>query len=100
MPVAQITGAAAWKGDKDPISPYVQEHIDLIKAIRAGVHVNELPYTVDSTMTAIMGRMSAYSGKAVSWDEAMASTESLTPASLQLGPIATPPVPMPGQATN
>jgi predicted dehydrogenase len=96
----EIAGATSWKGDKDPISPYVQEHIDLIKAIRGGVHVNELPHTVDSTMTAIMGRMSAYSGKAITWDEAMASTESLVPASPQLGPIATPPVPMPGQATN
>ena len=46
-----------------------------------------------------MGRMSAYSGKAVTWDEALNSNEALVPASLQLGPIPTPPVPMPGQAT-
>jgi myo-inositol 2-dehydrogenase/D-chiro-inositol 1-dehydrogenase len=95
----EITGATSWKGDKDPISPYVQEHIDLIKAIRAGTHVNELPHTIDSTMTAIMGRMSAYSGKAVTWDDAMKSTESIVPATLQLGPTPTPPVPVPGQAT-
>ena len=96
----EITGPTSWKGDKDPISPYVQEHIDLIKIIRAGQKINELQTVAESTLTAIMGRMSAYSGKAITWDEALNSTESLVPTTLQLGPIATPPVPMPGQATN
>ena len=82
----EITGAAAWKGEKDPISPYVQEHIDLIRIIRAGQKINELQTVAESTLTAIMGRMSAYSGKAVTWDEALNSTEALVPASLQLGP--------------
>lgn len=96
----EITGAAAWKGEKDPISPYVQEHIDLIATIRAGKTVNELAQVAESTLTAIMGRMSAYSGKAVTWDEALNSTESIVPATMQLGPIPTPPVPMPGSTTQ
>jgi hypothetical protein len=29
----------------------------------------------------------------------MKSTESIVPATLQLGPVPTPPVPMPGQGT-
>ncbi|MGI8673192.1 MAG: Gfo/Idh/MocA family oxidoreductase [Luteitalea sp.] len=95
----EITGASAWKGDKDPISPYVQEHIDLIATIRAGNTVNELAQVAEATLTAIMGRMTAYSGKAVTWDEALNSNESLTPASLTLGPTPLPPVPMPGQGT-
>ena len=96
----EIAGATTWKGDKDPISPYVQEHIDLIRIIRAGQRINELQMVAESTLTAIMGRMSAYTGKAVSWDEALNSPESIVPATLQLGPIPTPPVPMPGQSTN
>ena len=44
-----------------------------------------------------MGRMSAYTGKEVTWEQAMASNESLMPSKLELGPIATPPVAMPGR---
>jgi predicted dehydrogenase len=95
----EISGATSWKGEKDPISPYVQEHIDLIRIIRAGQKINELQTVAESTLTAIMGRMSAYSGKAVTWDEALNSKESLVPATLQLGPVPTPPVPMPGTST-
>jgi hypothetical protein len=45
-----------------------------------------------------MGRMSAYTGKAVTWDEALNSTEELVPKTLAMGPIPTPPVPMPGKS--
>jgi predicted dehydrogenase len=96
----EIRGATTWKGERDPISPYVQEHIDLIAHIRKGEKVNELKQVAESTLTAIMGRMSAYTGKAVTWDQALNSTESLVPATLALGPIPTPPVPMPGQAAT
>ena len=47
----------AWAND-----PYVQEHIDLIASIRAGKPLNELKTVAESTLTAIMGRMSAYTG--------------------------------------
>jgi hypothetical protein len=48
-------------------------------------------------MTAIMGRMSAYMGKVVTWDQALNSREQLMPANLTLGPLPTPPVAVPGQ---
>ncbi|MSR53178.1 MAG: Gfo/Idh/MocA family oxidoreductase [Gemmataceae bacterium] len=51
--------------------PYVQEHIDLIKAIRDNKPLNELENVANSTFTAILGRMAAYSGKALKWDEAL-----------------------------
>ncbi len=44
-------------------APYVQEHTDLIDSIRAGKPLNELKNVAESTLTAIMGRMSAYTGK-------------------------------------
>ena len=98
-----IAGANAWarpKNDKD-IDPYVQEHTDLIASIRKGEPFNELKATAESTLTAIMGRTSAYTGKAVTWDEILNSTEpTIFPAKLEWGPMPTPPVAMPGQQTS
>ena len=46
-----------------------------------------------------MGRMSAYTGKVVTWEQALNSQEALMPAGLTLGPLPTPPVAVPGQTT-
>jgi myo-inositol 2-dehydrogenase/D-chiro-inositol 1-dehydrogenase len=51
--------------------PYVQEHIDLLKAIRENKPINELEQVANSTFTAIIGRMAAYSGKSLKWDEVL-----------------------------
>ncbi|RPH90806.1 MAG: hypothetical protein EHM72_18720, partial [Calditrichaeota bacterium] len=70
------TYADAVKSEKlpaDPISPYVQEHVDLIWAIRTGNQIVEAENTAISTLTAIMGRISAYTGKAVTWEEMLNS---------------------------
>lgn len=48
--------------------PYVQEHIDLLKAIRDNKPLNELEQVTNSTFNAILGRMAAYSGKTLTWD--------------------------------
>jgi predicted dehydrogenase len=92
-----ITGAKAWKFPDKDNRPYVQEHIDFIASIRAGKPYNELKTVAESTMTAIMGRMSAYTGKVVTWDQALNSKEELMPTKLTLGPLPTPAVPVPGQ---
>ena len=44
-----------------------------------------------------MGRMSAYTGKAVTWDEALQSKLNLMPEKLELGELKVAPVPVPGQ---
>ena len=44
-----------------------------------------------------MGRMSAYTGKTVTWEQALESKESLVPEKLSWGPIAVPAVPIPGK---
>ncbi|QEG40239.1 Gfo/Idh/MocA family protein [Roseimaritima ulvae] len=54
-----------------------QEHHDLFADLRAGKLPNETEYGAKSTMTAILGRMATYSGKVVTWDEAMESNQSL-----------------------
>ena len=95
-----ITGANPWKRaerDDDP-DPYVQEHADLIAAIRGNNPLNELKTVAETTLTAIMGRMAGYTGQAVTWDEAMASQEVLMPADFSLeSTIPVPAVAMPGQ---
>ena len=78
-------------------TPYQQEHIDLIASIRRNEPLNEAKRIAESTLTAIMGRMSAYTGKEVTWEQALNSQESLMPSKLELGPIATPAVAVPGK---
>ena len=84
--------------DGDPISAYVQEHIDMIRSIREGKPLNELQAVAESTMTAILGREAAYSGRALTWDQVLNSTVSTMPKDLTLyGSVEVPPVPVPGK---
>jgi predicted dehydrogenase len=93
----EITGANAWRLAEKDNAPYVQEHTDLIASLRAGSPLNELKTVTESTLTAIMGRMSAYTGLAVTWEQALNSIEALVPPTLAFGPMAVPPVAMPGR---
>lgn len=55
------------------------EHYPLFDAIREDKPYNEAKWGAEATMTAIIGRMSNYSGQVVTWDEAMASDQRLVP---------------------
>jgi predicted dehydrogenase len=79
------------------VNPYQQEHQDLIASIRAGKPLNEAKAVAESTLTGIMGRESAYSGRSVDWDEVLNSPKKLGPQTYQLGSLPFPDVPMPGQ---
>ncbi|MDH7601107.1 MAG: Gfo/Idh/MocA family oxidoreductase [Armatimonadota bacterium] len=92
-----IRGEMEWKYDGPPCKPYVQEHADLIASIRAGNPLNEAQQVADSTLTAIMGRMSAYTGQEVTWEQAANSRENLMPEKLEFGPLPVPPVAIPGK---
>lgn len=94
---AAITGENAWKWTGDQRSPYEQEHADLVAAIRSGTPLNEGTRIAESTLTAIMGRISAYTGKPITWDQAMNSDLDLTPKHLEWGPMETPEVAVPGK---
>ena len=92
----RFSGAEKYRFRAKEINPYVQEHIDMVASIRAGKPLNELVQVAESTLTAIMGRMSAYTGKAVTWEQAMESKLDTMPKELIFGPLPTPPVAMPG----
>ena len=94
----EISGPNPWKFEAEEPNPYVVEHTDLIASIRAGKPLNEGKRIAESTLCAIMGRMSAYTGRAISWDWAMnASKLDLTPAKFGFGPNPVDPVAVPGQ---
>lgn len=99
LPEYTIGGRRPWKYEGEPNDMYVQEHTDLIASIRAGRPLNELRQVAESTLTAVMGRMSAYTGRSISWEEALAADESLMPGRVEWGPLPTPAVPMPGGET-
>jgi len=93
----EISGPNAWKFEAEEPNPYVVEHTDLIASIRDGKPLNEGRRIAESTLCAIMGRMSAYTGRALSWDWAMkASKLDLVPAKLEFGPHPVDPVAVPG----
>lgn len=58
------------------------EHYPFFKAIREDLEYNEAERGANATMTAILGRMSNYSGQAVTWEDAMASNQTLVPDGL------------------
>jgi myo-inositol 2-dehydrogenase/D-chiro-inositol 1-dehydrogenase len=98
MGYGEISGPNAWKFEGDEPNPYVVEHADLIASIRSGKPLNEGKRIAESTLCAIMGRMSAYTGRAISWDWAMnASKLDLSPAKYEFGPNPVDPVAIPGK---
>jgi predicted dehydrogenase len=78
-----IEGGSSWRFHKEGAKdPYQQEHDDLFAAIRNNTPYNELEYGATSSMTAIMGRMATYSGKEITWDQALNSQIDTMPKDL------------------
>ncbi len=86
-----------WKFDGPTPNPYEQEHIDLIESIRAGKPLNEAKECAEATLMGIMGRVSAYSGRTVTWEQVLNSKQNLSPAKWEFGDIPVPKVAIPGK---
>ncbi|KRO87296.1 MAG: dehydrogenase [Cryomorphaceae bacterium BACL29 MAG-121220-bin8] len=67
------------RGDE---SPYQIEHNMLFESIRSGGVINNAEYAAKTTLTAIMGRMATYTGKEITWDQALNSKQVLVPDNL------------------
>ncbi len=82
------------------IASTVQQFLDLTNSIRGdGPYYNEGRRISYSTLTAVMGRMSAYTGRRILWEEAMESDLSLVPDELDFDlEYPVDPVPVPGDA--
>ena len=93
----RITGKDGWRFTGENNDPYQTEHDDFFASIRAGAPLNEGRMVAESTLTAILGRMATYSGKLVTWEQALQSNERWGPDSYEFGDLPVDPVPMPGR---
>jgi myo-inositol 2-dehydrogenase / D-chiro-inositol 1-dehydrogenase len=96
--IVDAQGNQLFEAQGSETSPYVQEHINLVTCIRQDIPFNEAEATAESNLVAIMGRVSAYTGKEVTYDEMMNSDMKLGPTTYVMGDIgyienATVPVP-------
>lgn len=97
-PSGTITGPQAWKFDSPLKNPYDQEHVALIRGIRSGTPINDGRQVAESTLTAILGRMSAYTGREVSYAWLLeASKLDLTPAAFAWGDAPAVEIAIPGK---
>jgi len=78
-----ITGkSTGWKGGetnriyRDGAVANIQ---DFCAAIQSGTPINNAREAAESTMTSVLGRMAAYRGETVTWEEMVADTERLDP---------------------
>ena len=93
-----IVGESRWRYQGEKNNMYLTEHKELFAAIRAGKVLNDGPRMTTSTMIAIMGRMAAYTGKTISWEDALNSKEELVPAKIDWNTeMPMPAVAMPGR---
>lgn len=94
-----IEGDTPWKGAAGSNDMYQREHDVLFRSIRSAEPVNDGVFMSHSSLLAIMGRMAAYTGQVVSWDQAMNSDVSMNPEPWKLGDREPPIVPRPGSIT-
>ncbi|HEY3742690.1 MAG TPA: Gfo/Idh/MocA family oxidoreductase [Bryobacteraceae bacterium] len=83
-PVPRITGQTTWTYEKqgNEIDMYQIEHNALFASIRQGKPINNGGRMATSTLLALMGRMAAYTGQTIAWDQAMNSQERIFPEKL------------------
>ncbi len=96
--VATIKGANPFNYSGPTPDPYVVEHTHLIESIRKNQPLNEGEQVAISTLTAIGGRISAYTGREVSWKWLMEGSKlDIAPKEFKAGPGFFPKTPNPGE---
>jgi myo-inositol 2-dehydrogenase/D-chiro-inositol 1-dehydrogenase len=73
----QFSAAGTFKGSLDQADSEKQK--SFIESITSGNFLNETAPGADSALSGMLGRTTAYTGKAVSWDELMKSNEVFDP---------------------
>ncbi|RMG32392.1 MAG: gfo/Idh/MocA family oxidoreductase [Planctomycetota bacterium] len=89
-------GNVIWKYRGSKNNMYQTEHDELFAAIRKGETINNGDYMTKSTLMAIMGRMAAYTGQNITWEQALNSQQDLSPPEYDWIDLPVPPVAMPG----
>jgi len=75
----EITTESTWEFKDQVKNMYQVEHDELFAGIRQGQPLNNGEYMAKSTLLAIMGRMATYTGREVTWDQALNSKQDLSP---------------------
>jgi len=93
-----IKGKENWRYRGPKTDMYQNEHDELFASIRSGKVINDGQWMAQSTLMGIMGRMAAYTGQEITWEQAMNSEENLVPAKLSWDMrLSIAPMAMPGQ---
>jgi len=97
-PRVEIKGQNPWKSNaRDDGDMYQIEHDELFASIRAGKPINDGEWMARSTLMGIMGRMATYTGKEISWKQALNSKVDLSPPVYDMkASLPEPKVAMPG----
>jgi predicted dehydrogenase len=69
----QIDGETKWKYAGPKINPYDLEIKALLDSVRSGEPINSGYHMAKSTLATVMGQLSCYTGKEVTWDQAAKS---------------------------
>jgi myo-inositol 2-dehydrogenase / D-chiro-inositol 1-dehydrogenase len=91
-----IKGKEDWRYRGPKTDMYQNEHNELFASIRSGKPINDGQWMAHSTMIGLMGRMAAYTGQQITWEQAMNSQQTLVPAELDwkmkldIAPMAVP----------
>lgn len=90
-------GKVRWKFEGDGGDMYQIEHDELFAGIRGGRPINNGDYMCKSTLMAIAGRVGAYTGQKLTWEQMLNSQEDLTPDAYEWGDVPVPDVAIPGK---
>ena len=92
-----IKGNNQYTFEGESPNPSVLQYKEMIDSIRNSKALNEGKQIAESTLTAIMGRMSAYTGKTLEWNWALEDSNlDLSPAKMEFGTMERRPVAIPG----
>ncbi|UCD76265.1 MAG: Gfo/Idh/MocA family oxidoreductase, partial [Phycisphaerales bacterium] len=72
-PTQVIEGENPWRYEGPNPSMYQVEHDELFASIRSGEPINDGVRMSHSTLLGILGRMAAYTGQTITWEQAMNS---------------------------
>jgi predicted dehydrogenase len=92
-----IDAGDKWTYDGPANDMYQAEHDAFFASIRRGEPINNGEYMSYSTLLAIMGRMAAYTGQEITWEQALHSQQDLTPAKYDWGPAPEVIIAQPGK---
>jgi predicted dehydrogenase len=97
-PLPRIEGQTKWTFEGQRNDMYQAEHDVLFASIRQGKPINDGERMTTSTLLAIMGRMAAYTGLEITWEQAMNSQERIFPDKLEWsGSLPITPIAIPGK---